>query len=117
MKPSGIRRLHTKAPGSNPEDCSRVMCSRRRGLGAGVEGGRRPDVLVAEEEPYHLGLPRIAIEIDLGRRMSKPMRGHVEPRVGMDQLFDLAAEGPLAFMLVDQFAGEQEWARSGKQQR
>jgi hypothetical protein len=48
--------------------------------------------------------------------MSESVRGHVEPRVGMDQFLDLAAEGPLAFMLVDQFAGEQEPARSGKQQ-
>jgi hypothetical protein len=77
------------------------MFSRRRGLGAGVEGGGRLDFLVAEEQPYHLVLPRIAIEKDFGRRMSEPVRGHVEPRVGMDQLFDLATEGPLAFMLVD----------------
>src|SRR5438132_2050800 len=99
MKPSGIRGLHTKAPGSNSEDCSSVMCRRRRGLGAGVEGFCSLDVLVAEEEPYHLVLPRVSIEIDLCRRMSEPVRGHVEPRVGMDQFFDLAAEGPLAFML------------------
>ena len=104
-----------EAPGPDTEDCTGIMLRCRRALGAGIEGNGGPDVLVAEELANDLVLPRVAVEEDLADSMPEAMRRHVEPCVGVDQLLDLAAQGPFAFMMVGSFAGEQEGAGSGKQ--
>jgi len=108
--------LHATAAGPDAEDHSSEMSGRAGALGPGVEGDRRLDVLMAEELPYQLVFAGVPIEINLGGGVPEPMRRHVEPRIGVDQLFDLAAEGSVALVLMGQFAGEQKRARSGTQQ-
>src|SRR5437879_4779298 len=113
---SAMPGLHAKAAGPYLQNGSSVVSGRAGTLGPGVEGDRRLDVLMAEELPYQLVFAGVPIEINLGGGVPEPMCRHVEPRIGVDQLFDLAAEGSVALVLMGQFAGEQKRARSGTQQ-
>src|SRR6266851_763444 len=103
--------------GPDAENGLGVMPRRRCALGAGVEGDRRLDILMAEELPHDLILPGVAVEKNLCRRMPEAVCRHVEPRVRVDEFLYLAAKRAISLVPVSRFAGKQERARPDRQQR
>src|SRR6266851_2399063 len=114
---SAMPNPHVMTPAANAENGFGVMPRRRSALGAGVESDRHLDILMAEELPHDLILPGVAVQKNLCRRMAEPVRRHVEPRVGVDEFFNLAAKRTISLVPIRRFAGKQERAGPDRQQR
>src|SRR5260370_14777840 len=112
---SAMRDPYAMTAGPDAENGLGVMPRRRRAFGPGIEGDRRLDILMAEELPYDLILPGVAVEKNLCRRMAESVRRHVEPRVRVDEFFYLAAERAISLVPLRRFARKQERARPGRQ--
>src|SRR5207302_962635 len=103
-------------PDSN--DRPSIMTSGVSGLGTGVERNRRVDVLVPQELAHDLVLARVLVEVDFPGGVPEPVRWHIEPRVGEDQLPYLGAERPFSFGPLRAITGKQKpYGLTGAQDR